>query len=216
LLNDGTRHQEQLGKTLKSLYGWSDFANNNIYPRYHYALPGVEASFYALEENLSYNQIVLLRETLELFDRPWLEAFKPAIFNAKNAFVIYDQIDIASGITYSGTGVIGIDRRDLFGNKYVLASVLAHEGAHVIQGELGDDATCNDVLWREIGDRTIPPGFLNWTAEELLQAVEDTQVGAYHVSLWILERLGLGEQVDLSEVIRTGMVNGISVVMCQP
>jgi hypothetical protein len=215
-LGIGTAHEQQLDNSLRQLYGWSDYGNRAIYPRFRYTLPDVYAGFYALEENLTYNQIVLLRETLQLYDRSELAAFKPAIFHDGIAYIFYKNIDLASGLTYSGTGVIGIDRRDLFGNKYALASVLAHEGAHVLQGGLRDGAACSEVLRREIGDGTIPPGFYGWTAQELLAAVEKLEVGAYHVSLWMLYKLGLGKQQWLENAIYTGIVDGQPVVLCQP
>jgi hypothetical protein len=119
-------------------------------------------------------------------------------------------------LTYTGTGVVTIDRKDLFGNKYALASVLAHEAAHVLQGGLPKNFTCQDVLRREIGNYTIPAGFYDWTAEELLAGIQDISIGAYHVSLWMLTQLNVQDGGWLLSVIRTGQANGNSVVNCKP
>lgn len=109
-------------------------------------------------------------------------------------------------------------RRLPLGNRYYLAEVLAHEGSHVLQGDVNardPRSLCSEYIKREVGDHQIPDDFYQWTADQLIQAVKAKQVGAYHVLLWVLDELGLhGEEFRwLQQVIRTGKVNGESVVL---
>jgi hypothetical protein len=123
----------------------------------------------------------------------------------------------AAGLNYTGTGVVELDRRDLFGNRYYLAEVLAHEGSHVLQGDVNARDLCSEYMKREVGDHQIPDDFYQWTADQLIQAVKARQVRAYHVSLWVLDELGLhGEEFKwVQQVIRTGKANGESVVLAR-
>lgn len=214
-LGDRPVSESKLKEVLDNLYGGGIYVEASAYPRYQYPIAGVDAGFYALDEVLSYTQVVLLRETLELFTRPNLSPLAPHFFPAENAYVFYESIAQAAGLTYTGTGVVTIDRRDLFGNKYYLASVLSHEASHVLQGGLPQNFTCGEVLRREIGDHTIPADFYSWDAARLVAAIQDISIGAYHVSLWILSELNLRDTAWLVETIRTGMVNGHSVVNCK-
>ncbi len=208
-------NEKFLEERLDLIYGTDVKAMLGIYPRYQVLLPGIESYFYALDRNLTYNQVVRLKEALELFQRPAFQPFQAEIFTPDISYIILDKIEGATaGATFSGTGVVELDRRDLFGNRYQLASVIAHEGAHVLQGQpnAGDD--CAEALRREIGDQTIPADFYNWTAEKLLEAVKSEKVGAYHVSLWVLAELGLKDLGWLQAAIRTGKVGTTPVVDC--
>jgi hypothetical protein len=112
--------------------------------------------------------------------------------------------------------VVELDRRDLFGNRYELASVIAHEGSHVLQGDLKNGVdVCKQILAREIGNSTIPQDFYTWDANQLLQAIKDGKIGAYHASLWSMYKLGLKNLDWVVEAIHTGQVNGQSVVLCK-
>ncbi len=141
---------------------------------------------------------------------------QPDLFDPSIAYVLIDKIaGDTAGLTYAGTGVVELDRRDLFGNKYLLASVIAHEGSHVLQGPETDNADCAEQLSREVGNQTIPAGFYQWDGTTLLQAIKDRQIGAYHVSLWMLFRLGVKDTAWIVQAIKTGTVNGGSVVNCK-
>jgi len=209
-------HQQVLNERLEKIYGPSAYVSAKTYPRFHYSIPGLEAAFYGIETSLSSPQIVHLKEALEIFNRPAFEPFKTGLFGKGLAFLAPDRIAVAAGLTYTGTGVIELDRRDLFGNRYYLASVLAHEGSHVLQGSIPDGSdTCKEVLKSEVGNQTIAGDFYAWSAEQLLQGIREQSIGSYHISLWILQHIGLeGPRVDwLINVIYTGQVNGRSVVL---
>jgi hypothetical protein len=214
-LDPGQPKEKALKDRLDGLYGDGDYATASIYPRFFYPAPGVQAGFYAIDQTLTYPQVLLLREALDLFDRPVLAPFKPEIFASGIAYLVVERISEAAGLTYTGTDVVELNRRDLFGNKYDLASVIAHEGSHVLQGGLKSGDGCDAILRREIGDGTIPQGFSNWTAEQVLEAVKALRIGAYHVSLWTLTKLGIQDVGWVAQAIRTGKVNGQSVVTCK-
>jgi hypothetical protein len=216
-LNDGSAHSVQLKKLLDKIYGPSSpYVQNGVYPRFRYPLPGVKAGFFAVDVNLTASQVLLLKEALDLFSRPVFAAMQPDLFDPSIAYVLIDKIaGDTAGLTYAGTGVVELDRRDLFGNKYLLASVIAHEGSHVLQGPEASNAGCAEQLQREVGNQTIPDGFIQWDAATLLQAIKDGQIGAYHVSLWMLTHLGIKDTTWVAQAIKTGMVGGDSVVNCK-
>jgi hypothetical protein len=216
-LKNDNPHDSQLKNLLDQVYGPSSpYVQASVYPRFHYPLDGVKAGFFAIDVSLTGSQVLLLRDALELFSRPAFASMQPELFPPDNAYLTIDKIGgNTAGLTYSGTGVVELDRRDLFGNKYLLASVIAHEGSHVLQGPQPANATCADSLKREIGDQTIPDGFYQWDATTLLQAIKDGKIGAYHVSLWMLVKLGIKDVGWVQQAIKTGMVDGGSVVDCK-
>ena len=205
-----------LSDVLIDLYHHNDYAQASVYPRYEYANIGIFSSFYGLEDNLSYQQILLLGEALQLFNRPELAPMKDAFLIPKNDILLYETLeDGNAGINYVGSNVIGLDRKDLFWNKYYLASVIAHEGSHVMQGPLGlTKDVCAAVYHREIADRKIPPDLYSWKAEDVIQAIKDDRIGTYHVSLWFLHQFKFPQVNAFKEVILTGRVNGKPLVNC--
>jgi hypothetical protein len=207
--------ERKLRDRLEALYPNHDYFAYSSYPRFF--LPGneIKASFYGLEESLSAIQVLQLNEAFALYDRPEFAMLKSAFFGLDVSMIVTNNdLGRAIGLTYSGTGVIEIDRKELFGNKYWIAMVLAHEASHVLQGALPDHAvTCSEIEKREIGDHKIPIDFYNWSADELVQAVRDLRIGAYHVSLWMLNKLGMKNLQPFQEIIQTGKVNGESVVI---
>jgi hypothetical protein len=216
-LNDNSEHSVQLKQLLEEIYGPSSpYVISGVYPRFRFPQPGVQAGFFAVDANLTASQVLLLRDALDLFGRPVFAAMQPDLFDPGMAYVLIDKISgDTAGLTFAGTGVVELDRRDLFGNKYLLASVIAHEGSHVLQGPETSDAGCTEHLKREVGDRTIPADFYQWDAAALLQAIKDRQIGAYHVTLWMLTRLGVKNTGWVVQAIKTGMVGGNSVVNCK-
>lgn len=208
--------EKELKKRLDELYGDGFYVSSSLYPRFHYPFDGVQSGFYALDKVLTASQIELLREALDLFNRPQLAALKLYLFGKSSAYVVIAHIgNEAAGMTLSGTGIIELDRRYLFGNKYELAATIAHEGSHIVQIAVADTDDCKEVLKREIGDGKITQGFYNWTAEQVMAAVKDGAIGAYHVSLWTLTRLGIKDVAWVVRAIQTGKVGGQSVVSCQ-
>ena len=216
-LNDGSEQSVQLKKLLDKIYGPSSpYVQSDVYPRFRYPLLGVQAGFFAVDANLTASQVLLLKDALDLFSRPTFAAMQPDLFNSGIAYVLIDKIPgDTAGLTYAGTGVVELDRRDLFGNKYLLASVIAHEGSHVLQGPEASKASCAEQLKREVGDQTIPASFIQWNAAALLQAIKGGQIGAYHVSLWMLTRLRIKDTGWVAQAIKTGKVGGDSVVNCK-
>ncbi len=205
-----------LNEALQDLYHHNEYAQASIFPRFDYPDIGVDTGFYGLEDNLTYQQILLLGEALQLFNRPELAPMKNAILNPKNDILLYETLENGNaGINYVGSNVIGLDRKDLFWNKYYLASVIAHEGTHVMQGPMGiTKDVCAEVYHREIANRKIPQDLYNWNAEEVIQAIKDNEIGTYHVSVWFLHLFKFPQLDAFKGIILTGKVSGKPLVNC--
>ena len=207
--------EKTLHEHLVDLYSKNNlYARASVFPRYTFPVEGIEAGFLGIELTLSYPQILLLNDAFSLYLRTELEPLKPAMFSSGISVIILDRLDVASGMNYSGTGLIILDRRDLFGNKYQLAQVLAHEATHVLQGDLtkGVDI-CKQLLRREVADQAVPVDMLKWNADQLLAAIDAGKVGAYHVSMWTLNRLNIRDLGWLQKIIQTGKYNGQSLLI---
>ena len=217
-IGTSTPHEKELKTKLDIIYqdaSNSFYVKASVYPRFIFPFPGVVSGFFGLDATLSANQFVLLYEALDLFNRPVFEPLKAYLFKPETAYMAVDKIGgQAAGVTFTGTGVVELDRKDLFGNKYELMSVVSHEGSHVLQGNLPAKYTCKDMLRLEIGDGTIPQDFYSWTADQLMQGIIGGQIGAYHVSLWTLNKLGIQNIGWVRQAILTGMVDNQSVVDC--
>lgn len=207
--------QEALHEHLVDLYSKNNpYSKASVFPRYVFPVDGIEAGFMGIEYALSHTQIVLLNDAFSLYSRPELAPLKTAMFGPDISVIVLDRLYIASGLNYSGTGSIILDRRDLFGNKYQLAQVLAHEAAHVMQGDLDKKAdVCDQLLEREVADQTIPPEMLDWDANHIIVAIEDGTIGSYHVSMWMLNRLNIRDLAWLQQVIQTGKFDGQSLLI---
>lgn len=207
--------QEALHEHLVDLYSKNNsYSKASVFPRYVISVDGIEAGFMGIEYSLSHTQIVLLNDAFSLYSRPELVPLKTAMFGRDISVIVLDRLYIASGLNYSGTGSIILDRRDLFGNKYQLAQVLAHEAAHVLQGDLGKKVdVCDQLLRREVADQTIPLDMLDWDADQVVAAIKDGTIGAYHVSMWILNQLNIRDLEWLQQVIKTGKFNGQSLLI---
>lgn len=216
-LNENNDHSAMLKKLLDKVYGASSpYLQAAIYPQFHYPLEGVKSGFFSIDVSLTAPQVELLNEALDLFARPEFVPLKPELFDAGIAYVLIDKIaNDTAGLTFAGTGVVELNRSDLFGSRYLLASVIAHEGSHVLQGAVTGNATCADSLRREVGNQAIPAGFYQWDAARLLNAVKDEQIGAYHVSLWMLTHLGVQDTAWVVQAIETGKVGSDPVVNCK-
>ena len=161
-----------------------------IFPRYLFPVQEMKAGWYDLHKVLSPTQILSLRETLELFDRPSLEGLIPTFFGEEVSYFIVDRIDDASG--YASAKIIHLDRKDLFGDKIILAGVIAHEAAHTFQ----------PLPYRcraEIGLGVIPNEFYGWDAQELIEHIKLMDIGAEHAELWVWNKLSASKWlIDLS------------------
>jgi hypothetical protein len=206
--------EKTLLEKLQTIYGaQDDYVQAGVFPRFLIAVDGIEAGLYGVDRSLTQPQVLLLREAFLVFTRPEFQPMEAGMFGPGVAIVVMDRVQDAAGLTYSGTGVIVLDRRDLFGNKYQLAQVLAHEASHVLQGDIRGDDVCTQLLHREVGDQSVPADLLSWDAGRLMQAVRDSQIGAYHVSLWMLYRQGVRDLDWLYRVITTGTANGKSLLI---
>jgi hypothetical protein len=217
-LDLGPAEAARLKQVLEEIYPeGSPYRETSTFPQFQFLIPGIQAGFYGLDHTLTYPQILRLKEALEVFTRPELTPLQARIFTENFSYVLTEELEAdVSGLNYAGTGLVLLDRRDLFGNKYLLASVIGHEGAHILQGRAKIGFTCADALRREIGSGAIPPDFLLWKAERVISELTGGSIGAYHVSYWLLDRLGFDDLPALRQVILTGKVNGQSVVFCEP
>ncbi len=205
--------------TLQDAYAKNHaYSKTGLFPRYYFPVEGVEVGFFLLERSLSLVQLYHMNEALQLFDAPDLQPLKAAFFGRDNSVVIYAQLRGVLGLTYSGTHVMELNRKDLLGNRYQVASVLAHEGSHVLQGAPSRFYdVCKTKLAYEVGNMKIPDGFLEWGPETLLQHVRDQSIGAYHVSYWVLHHLDpRNPEINwIRGVIRTGTADGQPIVYCK-
>lgn len=211
--------EEVLHSRLTELYRkFHPYVKADLYPRFFMPIADVEASFYRIETSLTYFQILRIHEAFALFERPELLPLKAAFFGRDTQVILTEDLGTALGMTYRDSSLIELDRRQLFGNRYDLAEVLAHEGAHVIQGWEGGNV-CETAFRMEIGDRTIPKDLFDWPAEKLIENIRSAKIGAYHVSMWIFNKLNrLGDTRSFwIGLIGTGRINGQSVVpACEP
>ena len=171
-----------------SHYGGS-YNTATLYPRYRFFIPGIQAGFFLLDKTLSLKQIHFLEQTLELYNAAIFEPLKPEFFGEKKVYVIVDsitEIPNASGLASEGIAVLA--RSDLFHFKDDLAATIAHEAAHVMQV-----ISKTDKCAYEIGDGTIPPGFKEWTAGYLIDAIKAGRIGAEHADLWMFVKLKSGK-----------------------
>jgi hypothetical protein len=175
----------------------------------------VDSGFYGLDKNLTYPQVLRMHETLHLFTRPEFQALQVEIFDERISYVINRSLGSTPlAFNLIGTGIVQLDRQDLFGNTYLLAMVLAHEGSHTMQDTSGSVLSCDEILRLEVGDQRIPPDFNGWDASQLVSAIKDGSMGAYHVSYWTLVHLGFNDPVFLAQIIRRGNINGEPLVLC--
>jgi hypothetical protein len=170
-----------------------------LFPRFRFYVPGVEAGFFLLDKSLTLDQIVFLKNTLELYNAPALKPLKSRFFAEQKTYVVVATITAvsnASGLASAGVAVL--DRGDLFDNENDLAATIAHEAAHVMQVMSNTDKCAY-----EIGNGTIPDGFKEWTADQLVSAIEKGQIGAKHVDLWVYVKLGSEKTIikDTEEAI---------------
>jgi len=210
------------GYMINQQYKTDTYSLLSVYPRYRFHIEGVESGFYALD-TLTHKQIQLLLSTFDLYN---LEDFKPLksyVFppGDRVAFVIsrtaHDQA-AAQAIPMGWEprrGVIILYSKNLFENRYNTASSIAHEAAHILQGKTPGCEFVEQRKQREIGSGVIPADFYDWDAVTLISQVRQNQVGAYHVSLWMLTKMGIQDHARWQQrVILSGTVNGYPVGIC--
>ena len=215
-LNGKNSDEEHLVEALKTLYDINGvYVRSATYPRFRFPAQGVDASFFGVDRALTYLQIVRLKEALDLFSRPDFIPLRSVILDPRNNYIFIETIGRDHlGENYIGSRVVLLDRQSLFTNTYLLAMVIAHEGSHVLQGEPGPRFTCQDLLQREVGDQKIPNNFSNWNADQVIQGIRTGQLGAYHVSYWVLAKLGLGSLEGLRDLIYNANINSPELVNC--
>ena len=171
-------------------------------PRYFFE--GMQASLYGLE-SISLLQIRWTRDAFNIFfNNPKYDAFEPYIWGADNNYAIDRSLEEFAGVASSVTRMSRINPKNV-GNLLYFASTIAHEAAHQIQF-LKWDSDHQTQCRLEIGDGTIPQNFWNWTAEEIITALESDQpIGAYHISAWMLNQLGQWDSWGVhKDIITTG------------
>jgi hypothetical protein len=215
--NDGDGEKTYLKAILDELYGkHSLYYRVSTYPRFRFPVSGVRAAFYGIDRTLTYPQILQMHETLELFERPEFKPFQESILNDRVSYIVIERLGTdAFGQNYIGTGIVLLDRKNLFDNKYLLAMAIAHEGSHVLQKYPDTNVSCSELLRGEVGDQTIPEGFENWDAGQVIRAIESRSIGAYHVSYWMLTQLGFNNLDLMRQIIYSGNVYGQPVVDCE-
>ncbi|MEW5870548.1 MAG: PT domain-containing protein [Chloroflexota bacterium] len=214
-LNESSNREATFKKILDEnnfqTFSWK----NSIYPRYIINIPEINSGFYAIE-TLTYNQILLLMSTLELYNRESLSSMKPEVFASGNdvEYIITREphpFAAAMALPLGGTprqGIIILYTRNLFNNKYDTAASIAHEATHIWQGQSPGCDNMENRLRRETGDGTIPANFYYWSAEELVSAAKTGKIGAYHVSLWVLNHFNQAKIVSwMEDLIRTSRSN---------
>lgn len=195
-----------------------------LLPRYQVNLPGIPTSFYLLE-NLTYNQLLLLLSTLQVYDRPGFTGLKEFLFlpGDQAPYLITRQPHpSAAAMAYRlggepRRGVMLIFTRNVFRNKYETAGSLAHEAAHIWQGR---GVSCEHLAERlrdEVGNGKIASDFYNWTPDQLFTAVQSGEIGAYHLSLWVAAKFNLSDYMRFyREIITQSSVNDRRLLNCAP
>ena len=207
------KNDERLMESLKDVYQSSANNIHSTYPRYRFPIPEVTVDFFAIEK-LTYHQILLLETALELFQSNDIRSLAPFIFTGGKGYIIDLRMDDRfSGMASSSAGIAWLDPEKIVGNRYYLAEVIAHEGAHLRQDPTND---CNIALKYEIGKGAIPPELYGWSGAELMQALEDLEVGAYHVSVWVLSKLGIEIPEMLKWIIQEGRYNRSMILVNCP
>jgi hypothetical protein len=214
--------QEALIEMLKENDSAKEYQQASVYPRFYFNIPEIASAFYLIEK-LTLNQLKLLISVFDTFNQEKFAALKPFIFppGEEVAYLVSREphaLAAALALPMGGTppqGIILLYSKNVFSSKYETASGLAHEAVHISQGT---PPGCDDPqgrLKREIGDGTIPDDFYDWSAEQIIQAARNGQIGAYHMSLWMSLRLGVDNLVRFyTSIIKTGTVNGISIINC--
>jgi hypothetical protein len=201
MLQSKVEDDEQLKKALAEVYVGKSSEASTSYPRFRFPIDVVDVDFFAIEK-LTYNQILLLYTALELFERPELTGLCPSIFSKGKGYIIDLRMDDRyAGMASSGAGIAWVDPEKIVGNRYYMAEVIAHEGAHLLQEPT---FSCKAALRYEIGDGLIPPAIYSWNADELMSELTDQEIGTYHVSLWVLHRLGISDLHSVQWIILNG------------
>jgi hypothetical protein len=221
-LDKEKKSEERLKEILDREYTHDSYRIYSLYPRYHLERLGIDSSFYGMA-NLTYKQIQLLESTLDIFDDERIQPLKPYIFPEGDqvSFILSrypHDFAAAQAVQMGGSppgGVIILYTRNLFSNRYETAASLAHEAAHIWQGDRYDCSDPKMVLKEEIGTGTVPGEFSKWTVDELRRSVARHTIGAYHLSLWVSMQLGAQNLIDFYRwAINSGNSNPHLVTSC--
>lgn len=193
-----------------------------VLPRYRVTLEGFPSSFYLLE-NLTYNQLLLLLSTLQIYDRPQFAGLREYLFlpGDQAPFLLTRQPHpVAAAMAYRlggnpKRGLMLLFTRNLFDNKYETAASIAHESAHIWQGS-GHGCDQPQLRLRDdVGDGKIPPDFYAWSPDQLFEAVQSGQAGAYHLSLWVAAKFNLSDYIQFYRtIITTSTANDLRLLNC--
>ncbi len=215
---DATLHEMLLLENLDPIY-----INAKTYPRFRFNLPGIPSGFFGVEK-LTLNQVQLLLSTFELYESKDLADLKQYVFLPEKevAYLITRDsrpVAAAAALTLKDEprkAIVLLFSKVLFDNRYVTAAALTHEAAHIWQGKSPGCEDPERMLEREVGYQNIPGGMLDWSGKELFDALIKAQIGAYHVSMWMLDKFNQEEMVKWSRsVIESGTNRGQSLMICR-
>lgn len=222
-LDPASQRQDTTKEALDEIGAAPLYAKKSMYPRYHFNVPNIQSSFYALE-NMTYNQILLLRDTLNIYNQGDLMGLAGEVFAAGDEveYLLTSQphpYAAAMALPLGGTprnGIILLFTKNLFHNKYSTAAAIAHEATHVWQGKSPGCDEPKRRLQREVGDKIIPNGFYEWGSAELVKNAKQGKIGAYHVGYWVLLKLKQAREAEWTKrLIQAGSADGQSLINCR-
>jgi len=222
-LDPASQRQEITKEFLDEMDAAPHYQQNSMYPRYYFNILNISSSFYGLE-NLTYNQMLLLKDTLSLYNQNNLAELASEVFASGDEveYVVTRQSHpraAALALPLGGmprNGIVLLFTKNLFHNKYSTAAAIAHEATHVWQGQSPGCDEPKRRLQREVGDKTIPNGFYDWGPAELVKAAKLGKIGAYHIGYWVLLKLNQTREAEWTkQVIQTGTAGGESLINCQ-
>ena len=190
---DGYLEENQLVVNILSSAGYKLEESGAVeIPRYFYE--DIDASFF-LMETLTAPQILKIQDIFQVYNKyDQLSPLVEYIHGREKRYIFSDEIygkyaGLAVGHS-EGVLIIYPATYDTMRSFNYMVGVLAHEGlGHYQTANQCEGMTAGAKPW-EIGDMTIPEGFFNWSAEELIENYLNSgypcgTLGAYHVSLWV-------------------------------
>ncbi len=222
-LDPSSNRQDTTKEFLDEMDAAPHYQQNSMYPRYYFNILNISSGFYGLE-NLTYNQVLLLRDTLSLYNQGDLSELAGEVFASGDEveYVLTRQSHpyaAALALPLGGmprNGIVLLFTKNLFHNKYSTAAAIAHEATHIWQGQSPGCDEPKRRLQREVGDKTLPYGFYDWGPGELVKAAKLGKIGAYHVGYWVLLKLNQTYEAEWTkQVIQSGTAGGESLINCQ-
>lgn len=177
-----------LGVNVSALSYQGQYTAISGYPRFSSVYPEIKARFFLLEKFFGTGQARLLDEAFARLDQePALAPLKQALFSSEFPVIFYSggipQNQDAVGLA-GRSGYIEIDSDRLLSGatstEYLL--VMLHEATHLYQFKR--NFNLREPCRSEIGSGGYPDGFDDFTAEQLLAALDKNEIGSMHIELW--------------------------------